>query len=117
MKSFRIKLTAVALALALVASGCGKQEQAPSAGGAPGAAPGKKLKLAFVSNNAAAFWTIARSGCMDAAKALGDVEVDFRIPSAATAAEQQQILGDLLAKGEDGVALSPVDPVNQTELL
>jgi len=54
---------------------------------------------------------------MDAATELGGVEVDFLIPTAPTAAEQQQILDDLLAKGEDGIALSPVDPANQTALL
>ena len=78
---------------------------------------GKKLKLAFVSNNAATFWTIARSGCEAAEKELGNVEVDFRIPSSGGAAEQQTILDDLLAKGVDGIAVSPVDPANQTAFL
>lgn len=77
----------------------------------------KKLKLAFVSNNAATFWTIARSGCEAAEKELGNVEVDFRIPSTGGAAEQQQILDDLLAKGVDGIAVSPIDPANQTAFL
>ena len=82
-----------------------------------GAAPAKKLKLAFVSNNAANFWTIARAGCADAPKELGDVEVDFRIPSTGSAAEQQQILNDLVARGVDGIAVSPIDPANQTDFL
>jgi len=43
--------------------------------------------------------------------------VDFRIPSSGTAAEQRQILDDLAAKGIDGIAVSPVDPANQTEFL
>lgn len=81
------------------------------------AAGDKKLKLAFVSNNAATFWTIARSGCEAAEKELGNVEVDFRIPSTGGAAEQQQILDDLLAKGVDGIAVSPIDPANQTAFL
>lgn len=115
MKLNRSKLALAAICLALILPGCGQKENANSS--ADGSAPKKKLKLAFVSNNAAPFWTIARSGCMDAAKDLGDVDVDFRIPSAATAAEQQQILGDLLAKGVSGIALSPIDPANQTELL
>jgi len=80
--------------LALVIAGCGK-----SSDNAGGTASGKKLKLAFVSNNAATFWTIARSGCEAAAKELGNVEVDFRIPSTGSAAEQQQILDDLGAFG------------------
>ena len=68
---------------------------AASNGSAPAPAPGKKLKLAFVTNNAATFWTIARAGCEEAAKELGNVDVDFRIPSTGSAAEQQQILDDL----------------------
>lgn len=80
-------------------------------------APKKQLKLAFVVNNAATFWTIARAGTEDAAKELGNVEVDFRIPSDGTAAQQRQILDDLLAKGVDGIAVSPIDPGNQTEFL
>jgi ribose transport system substrate-binding protein len=118
MKTKSLKFALASLCLAVLLPGCGqKNDQAsvPSSSAAPAA--GKKLKLAFVSNSAAEFWTIARSGCNDAAAELGNVEVDFRIPSAATAAEQQQILDDLLARGEDGIALSPVDPKNQTELL
>lgn len=105
----------LALSLGALLSGCGKTEAPPS--GAGGAAAGKKLKLAFVSNNAATFWTIARSGCDSAQKELGTVEVDFRIPSTGSAAEQQQILDDLVAKGVDGIAVSPIDPKNQVDFL
>lgn len=107
MKSPAFKiLSAAVLALALTA--CNKESTTGS---------GKKLKLAFVTNNAATFWTIARSGCEAAEKELGNVEVDFRIPSSGGAAEQQQILDDLLAKGVDGIAVSPIDPANQTAFL
>lgn len=109
------------LCVALALTGCGpkgdKTEGGTTNADGGGTAPAKKRKLAFVSNNAATFWTIARSGCMDAQKELGDVEVDFRIPSTGSAAEQQQLLDDLLAKGVDGVAVSPIDPANQTALL
>ena len=101
----------VALACAsLFVTGCGKTETT-------GTKSAKKRKLAFVTNNAATFWTIARAGCAEAAQTLGNVEVDFRIPSTGGAAEQQQILDDLLAKGVDGIAVSPIDPVNQQALL
>ena len=69
-------------ALALLISGCGKTDNQT----ATGSGSGKKVKLAFVSNNASSFWTIARAGCDDAKKELGNVEVDFRIPSSGTAA-------------------------------
>lgn len=104
MRSQALRFLSAALVLAL--AGCGGKEGA-----------GKKLKLAFVSNNAATFWTIARAGCEEAEKTLGNVEVDFRIPSTGGAAEQQQILDDLIAKGMDGIAVSPIDPANQTAFL
>jgi ribose transport system substrate-binding protein len=82
-----------------------------------GAQAPKKLKLAFVSNNAATFWTIARAGTADAVKSLPNVQVDFKIPASGAAADQQQILNDLLANGEDGIAVSPIDPANETDFL
>jgi ribose transport system substrate-binding protein len=113
MKTTRFPLFVCALVAALFAAGCSKQPEAP----ASGAAPAKKLRLAFVTNNSSSFWTIARAGTADAAKELGNVEIDFRIPSSGSASEQQQILDDLLAKGVDGIAVSPIDPTNQTEFL
>jgi len=77
----------------------------------------KKKKVAFVTNNAADFWTIARHGCEKADQELDDVEVEFKIPGEGTAAEQKRIVDDLLAKGIEGIAISPVDPANQTQML
>src|SRR2546427_1337118 len=77
----------------------------------------KKTKLAFVTNNASDFWTIARKGVEQADKELPNVEVEFRIPADGTAAEQKRIVDDLLAKGVAGIAISPVDPDNQTQLI
>jgi ribose transport system substrate-binding protein len=74
-------------------------------------------KVAFVTNNASDFWTIARRGCEKADQELDDLEVEFRIPSDGTAAEQKRILDDLAARGVAGIAISPVDPANQTQLL
>ena len=73
--------------------------------------------LAFVTNNASDFWTIARRGCERADEEFDDVTVEFRIPSDGTAAEQKRIVDDLLAKGVDGIAISPVDPENQTQMI
>jgi ribose transport system substrate-binding protein len=113
MKKIQILLTACCLVAAV--SGCGKKETADAPGGA--AAPAKKLKLAFVSNNAANFWSFARAGCNAAATELGDVDVDFRITQDGSSAVQRQILDDLAAKGTDGIAVSVNDPDNQTDFL
>lgn len=92
----------------MIVVGCNKSQQ----GGT-----GKKLRLAFVTNNASDFWTIARKGTEKAAQELQNVEVDFRIPGEGTAAEQKRLVDDLLARGIDGMAISPVDPANQTQML
>lgn len=77
----------------------------------------EKHKLAFVPNNASDFWIIARKGTEKAVHDLPGIEVEFRIPADGTAAEQQRIIDDLLAKGIHGIAISPVDPANQTPML
>jgi ribose transport system substrate-binding protein len=75
------------------------------------------LRLAFVTNNTSDFWTIARKGTEKADTELDDVTVEFRLPADGTAAEQKRMLDDLLSKGVDGIAVSPVDPENQTQTL
>jgi len=77
----------------------------------------KQLKLAFVTNNSADFWTIARKGVEKADNELTDVSAEFRLTSDGTAAEQKRIIDDLMTKGVDGIAISPVDPENQTSLI
>ena len=90
-------------------------QPAPSGTNTGGA--GTKHKLAFVTNNASEFWTIARKGTEKAVAEIPNIQVDFRIPADGTAAEQQRIIDDLLANGVEGIAISPVDPKNQTGML
>ena len=101
------------LLLSLLVAGC---QPGPSGTNTAGGA-GTKHKLAFVTNNASEFWTIARKGTEKAAKEIPNIEVEFRIPADGTAAEQQRLVDDLLAKGVHGIAISPVDPKNQTAML
>jgi ribose transport system substrate-binding protein len=77
----------------------------------------KALKLAFITNNAADYWTIAQKGTEQAERDLDNVHVEFVTPSEPTAAEQKRIVDDLLAGGIDGIAISPIDPANQTEMI
>ena len=106
MNVFRVMLAGGCLLLGLIDAACSSTQQQSST-----------KKLAFVTNNAADFWTIARKGCEQADKELANVDVEFRIPSDGTAAEQRRIVDDLLAKGVSGLAISPVDPVNQTQMI
>jgi ribose transport system substrate-binding protein len=78
---------------------------------------GKQVKLAFVTNNSADFWTIARRGVEKADEELPDVTAEFRITSDGTAAEQKRIIDDLITKGVNGIAISPIDPENQNALI
>ncbi len=110
MRSRRLQSIVLLLCLAYAAAGCGSAET-PEAGAA------KTIKLAFVTNNSADFWTIARRGVEKADAELADVETEFRLTPDGTAAEQQRIVDDLLTKGVDGIAISPVDPQNQTLML
>src|ERR1043166_4524434 len=111
----------LALTLCLMLAGCSKTETTTTTTGGGGGEEkketagggAKKVRLAFVTNNASDFWTIARAGCNKAAGELPNVAFEFKIPQDGTAATQTQILDDLLAKGIDGIAISPVDPANE----
>lgn len=110
-----MKLWASALAVVLVVgSGC---QPAKDGEKGAGSGSGEKIKLAFVTNNASDFWTIARKGTEKAAKEDPSIQVEFKIPPDGTAAEQRKILDDLLASGIDGIAISPVAPADQTDML
>lgn len=114
-KIFPITVCAIALTLA----GCGPKSEpgAPSASGGEGkpAAAGKKAKIAFVSNGIASFWTIAEAG-VNAAGADLNVDVVVQMPAEGIS-DQKRIIEDLITKGTDGIAVSPIDPSNQTEIL
>lgn len=113
-------LLAAALACALLA-GCtkDKDETSSNTGTTGGAqhANGPQTMLAFVTNNPSDYWTICRKGTEAAAKDLGNVNVQFIMPSDGSAATQTQDVNDLLAKGVKGIAISPVDPTNETPFL
>jgi ribose transport system substrate-binding protein len=77
----------------------------------------KKPRIVFVTNNASDFWTIARKGTEKAQAELPDVKIEFQINPDGSAAGQQRLVDDLLATGIAGMAISPVDPKNQTQMI
>ena len=94
----------------LVVANCGKQSSTENQAT-------KKLKIAVVTNNSSDWWTIAKKGGDDAAKELGNVEFDFRMLPEGTAAAQKALVDDLVARGVDGIMISPLDVENQQQML
>ena len=108
----RLVQVIVSLCVLCIIPACGSTSNTSDEGGGT-----KPLKLAFVTNNSADFWTIARRGVEKADGELADVSAEFRLTPDGTAAEQKRIVDDLVTKGVDGIAISPVDPENQTALI
>ncbi|MGB7347042.1 MAG: sugar-binding protein [Pirellulaceae bacterium] len=101
--------------LILVTTGCGSGSTKPDAKSVDGE-QGDRPKIAFVTNQIASFWNIAKVGAEDAGKDF-DVDVDVRMPATGTAVEQKRIIEDLLSSGLNALAISPIDADNQVELL
>lgn len=76
---------------------------------------GTKAKIAFVTNNSSDYWTIASKGVDAARPNLKDADVDFIMPGEGSAAQQKTMVEDEVTKGVIGIAISPVDPANQTD--
>jgi ribose transport system substrate-binding protein len=93
-------LTVVALTAGL--PGCQKQNSG-------------KPTVAYVTNGIDPFWTIAEKGAKDAA-AKFDVELKVVMPPNGMD-DQKRMVQDLLARGVQGVAISPINPDSQGDLL
>jgi len=103
--------------------GCGKEDPQNTDPNAAGSSSQKtensqRPKLAFVTNGIANFWKIAETGALKAGKDLNcDVEVKMPPSEGGRAANQKRMLEQLISKGTEGIAVSPVDPDNQTDIL
>ncbi len=105
-------LLILALSIAALFQGCEDKSSKLAA-----AAPQKKLRLGFIANNANNYWSLIRLGCDTAVRQAGDVDLDFRTCADRAAAAQQEVASNLLASGVEAIAISPMDPENQTEFL
>jgi len=101
-----VKLSPLALSVlvALPLTACGDRGASADAGPV----------VAYVTNGTARFWTIGANGAMAGAEEFG-VECDVRMPDGAV--EQKRILEDLVTRGVAGIAVSPIDPRNQVDLI
>ncbi len=99
-------LTVACLLLGLV--GCAKETQSSAK---------SEKTYGFVTNGIAAFWTIGIAGVRAAEKDFG-VRVKVSQPtSKGGVGDQKNALEDMLSMGVAGIAISPLDPANQTGLL
>ncbi len=73
-----------------------------------------KPKIAYVTNGVDPFWVIAEKGSRDGAEKSG-AEVTIVMPNGST--EQKQKIEDMLIRGVDGIAISPIDAENQTPMI
>lgn len=100
------------LAAALL-PGCKPSESGD--GTAAGAGPAKRKRVAFVTNGVASFWTIAAAGVKAAGEKHG-VDATTLMPVEGIS-DQKRMIEDLLTRGIDGIAVSPIDPSNQRDIL
>jgi ribose transport system substrate-binding protein len=97
----RIAAPAAIIVASIFLPGCHRKDSRPN--------------FAFITNGQANFWEYARAG----ATAAGEdekVKVSVVVPTEGMA-DQTHKVEDLLTRGIDGIAISPIDPKNQVETL
>ena len=114
---FQLSVILISLYICISCGGAGSGRKANETTANSNDASSKNFKLAFVTNNASDYWTIARKGVEKADAELANVTVDFKMPGSGAADEQKRIVDDLVSVGVNGIAMSPVDPDNQTQLI
>jgi ribose transport system substrate-binding protein len=85
--------------------GCGEAKQSSG-----------KPAVAFITNNPEAFWNIAEVGAKKAADEYG-VDLSFIKPATGDASVQKERIDQMLEQGVKAMAISVIDPKNQTRYL
>ena len=98
----------------LAVVGCQNAATDRTSDGSPGESTNRP-RVAYVTNGVASFWVIADAG-VEAGGREFDADVETIMPTGG-ASDQQRILQDLVSKNVDGIAVSPIDPDNQTGLI
>ena len=75
----------------------------------------KDLRLAYVTNGVASFWTVAEAGVKAGEKEFG-VRCEVVTPVEGIG-HQKRLIEELLVRGVDGIAVSPIAPQDQVQLL
>ncbi len=111
MRKYWFAIMLVALAVGLCSCGNKQAAQKPS-----GAKAGGTVHVAFVTNNVSDFWKIAQAGIKKAEPEF-DATCEVRMPTTGQTAEQKTIMQDLVTTGVSGIAISPINPAGQTDML
>jgi len=98
-------------AIAILFAGCDRK----GAGGSGDSSGSGKKKLAYVTNGVDPFWNTAAAGVRAAEKKFG-VECEVLMPPKGIV-DQKRMIEGLLARGIDGIAISPIDAKNQVGLI
>lgn len=103
-------------ALLLIAAVGGCSKSADSSGdGAATESSGERPHIAYITNGVASFWVIAESGAKVGGEEA-DADVTVLMPAEGIS-DQKRMIEDMITKGVDGMAISPIDPENQIGLL
>lgn len=108
---FYLSILFCTIAAFAFSTGCTKDGDAVGGGGDSNDKP----KVAYVTNGVASFWVIAEAGVKKGAEEF-DCNAEVLMPAEGMA-QQKTMIEDLITKGASGIAVSPIDPVNQTEML
>jgi ribose transport system substrate-binding protein len=81
------------------------------------AAAKKNVTIAYLTNGVDPFWDLAAGGVKRADQELDHVETLVGMPPNATVDEQKQYIEAWIAKGVNGIAISPINAANQVDNL
>jgi ribose transport system substrate-binding protein len=74
------------------------------------------VTVAFITNAVDPFWTLAERGCELAGPAL-NAEARVLMPPNGQVEEQKRYIEELIAAKCQGMAISPIDPANQVDII
>lgn len=76
----------------------------------------QKVKIAFMTNSVDPFWTLAEMGVQLAEPAF-NAQCQVMMPPSGSVEEQKRYVEDLITNKCQGLAISPIDPKNQGQVI